>query len=194
MLSGGLPRDLIRSARFVIELAERYGDNQLTLVGALDDIVQREAGAKAKATSLAIRAASASREAAEILPAIEKLGTIDRVTRIEEAAQEFRDGVAALSTPLQIEDGREILALCDELAIYLEMLAVMRLVGAILSTRRGWKIANEMNLAAKVADLRRSIEVSVPLARARLDDLGKAVEEAGRRAQRAIEENRRAHC
>jgi hypothetical protein len=192
MLSGGLPRELIRSARLVIELAEAQGDRQFTLIEALDEIVRREAAAKVNATSLAIRVVSTSREANTILSSVEGFGSLDRLTQIEKAARRLRDNISAEAALPDNEEGGRLLTLCEELAIYLEMLGAMRRVGAIMSTPRGWEIVNETKLAASVAELRRAIEVSVPLARARLAELQPEIRAASRRAQWSIDEAREA--
>lgn len=104
--------------------------------------------------------------------------------QLTDRAGKFR---AALEAEIKgvAEPGRSKL-LCLELAVFLGMLSQVHRVAALSQTPSGWSRIARYKVCDKVTEVRQALEVSMPLAAARLDVAERAIAQAeGTRASRA---------
>ena len=178
MLSGGLPRDLIRHARALLDCATQVPNGSLSLNTAVEQMAARDLTARLRATSIAMRTLKEIAETSDLLVKVASLPSDADIEGATAALEPFRAHTAGLSQLRESEEGRVLLRIVDELAIYYETMILLRRVAALLSTREGWKRVTELGLADRVAGVRQALEVGVPLAEVRLAELRKAVGDA----------------
>lgn len=166
MLSGGLPRDLIRHARQLLETAMHRKTMRLTLKSAIHTLVTADLRAKLRATEVAIKGLKELPQTNSLLREIARLSAQARLPRQHmqvEAFQKHLESIARLS-----DEDRRLARLADELRVYFDTMILVRRVGELLSEPLGWQIASQAGLADLVARVRQALEVSVPLAENRL--------------------------
>lgn len=166
MLSGGLPRDLIRSARDIIAIAGTRGEKGATIKLAADEVIAHEARTKIRATSIALRQADENHDASDLLVRVASLADFSTVLQLTRRVAGFKAWLEA-SAPAE-NVGRNRL-LCQELAVYLGMLTQIHRVASLSQTEEGWQEIKKLDLTDKVTGVRQALEVSMPLAAARLE-------------------------
>jgi hypothetical protein len=167
MVSGGLPRDLIRVARTLIETAHKKGESGLTLTDACDGLLGEEIRAKTRATSIAIR--NGGDAAVSLLTEIARIPRKGSVTQYKEAVEALR--TAAVHVSSQPGFNVRSISLARELAVYMDLLIELRTIVTIMDSAHGWSEINRLGITDKVAEVRQSLEVSMPMAEARLADV-----------------------
>lgn len=178
MLSGGLPRDLIRHARALLDCAAESPNGALSLSNAVDQMAARDLTTRLRATSIAMRTVREIAETNDLLINIAALPAATDINGAAAALAPFRAHVAELTKLRDSEEGRTLLRFAEELAVYYEMMILLRRVAALLSTKEGWKRATAFGFANQLAGVRQALEVSVPLAEIRLAELRKAIDDA----------------
>lgn len=179
MLSGGLPRDLIRSAREILSLAQARGERGATIKMVADDIIAQEARAKVRATSIALRQIDENHDASDLMVRVARLLEFRNIAELGILVERFRSGLDAEANDTS-PPGRSRL-LCLELGVYLSMLAQIHRVASLTRTERGWNEVNATGLTEKVTQVRQALEASMPLAAARLVEADKAISSVERR-------------
>lgn len=178
MLSGGLPRDLIRHARALLECATQATNGSLSLKKAVEQMIARDLTARLRATSIAMHTLKEITETGDLLVTVSSLPSVADIKGAMAALTAFRAHTAGLSKLRDSEKGRVLLRIAEELAVYYEIMILLRRVAALLSTRRGWERATTLGFADQVAGVRQALEAGVPLAEVRLAELRKAVDGA----------------
>lgn len=178
MLSGGLPRDLIRQARALLDCAVQAPSGSFSLVTAVEQMAARDLTARVRATSIAMRTVKEITETSDLLVKVASLPSKVDIEGAEAALASFRAYLVGLSRLRDSGEGRVLLRFADELAVYYETMILSRRVAVFLSTRKGWDRATDLGLAEQVARVRQALEVGVPLAEVRLAQLRKAVGDA----------------
>ncbi|MBR2173456.1 ATP-binding protein [Sphingopyxis sp.] len=181
MLSGGLPRDLIRHARQLLELAATKKDQRISLRDAVKTLVAADLGAKLRATQVAIRALKELPQTNALLARISELPHEGPLGLLERRLSAFQAELDALER--DSDEGRRLARLADELAAYMETMMLVRRTGAIMDGKDGWELANDKGLGDLVAGARQALEVSVPLAQARIEAVRKIVVETAQTVQ-----------
>ncbi len=169
MISGGLPRDLIRHARTILNYVEQTQKRIADIKSVVEELAAKDVYARLRAASVALRATRELLETAALQTALAKLPDRASQSATNFALQEFRKHPAGLEPLRASEDGRSLLRVGDETAIYYESILLMRKVGSLISTKAGWMLATEQDLAEVVARLRQSLERGVPLAQGQLN-------------------------
>lgn len=180
MLSGGLPRDLIRHARALLDGAHAAPQGRLTMKQAADLMAARDLEARVHATSIEIRSLNEIRETSGVLVELERLPSSASISAATAALARFRRYLSGLPTLTDTADGRALLRRAGELAVYYDSIILLRRVAALLSTQEGWKRATALNLADEVAHSRQAVEVGVPVAEFHLAELRKIVDKSAR--------------
>ncbi len=180
MLSGGLPRDLIRHARTMLDSAAEGQEGSLSLRQVVTRLASQDLMARIRATSIAMRTVKELTETSELLVLVAKLPSASGVKSATEALSAYRSHLDQLLPKLRdSEEGRILLRLSQELAIYYEMMILLRRVGALFSTEYGWSKATKHNLAGQVASVRQALEAGVALAEVRLAEVRAEVDDVG---------------
>lgn len=177
MLSGGLPRDLIRHARALLDYAAEQPSSSIGLKEAVEHMAERDLAARLRATSIAIRTVKELSHTSALLVQIAKLPAGASVQQASVSIKKFRAHLALLAALRENEEGRVLLRFAEELAVYYEMMILLRRAAALMSTNKGWKRVTELGLADAVAGVRQALEVGVPLAEVKLAELRGLVDE-----------------
>lgn len=180
MLSGGLPRDLIRQARALLDCATEQPNGAMNLIIAADQLAARDLTARLRATSIAMRTIKELPETSALLVEVASLPAAATISIASRALIAFRDHVARLSNLRNNEDGQILVRLAEELAAYYDIMVELRRVAGLLSTYKGWERASELGLANQVARVRQALELGAPLAEAELANLRKSVDNVDR--------------
>ncbi|WP_416407633.1 P-loop NTPase fold protein [Agrobacterium rosae] len=178
MLSGGLPRDLIRHARALLEEAERGSSDTMRLKKAVEELVSQDLAARIRATSISMRNVKEIQETSALLIELSLLPLKSTVSAADAALVRFRRHLAKISSLRVTEEGRLLLRFAEELSAYYQSMILLRRVAAMMFTLTGWEKATKLGLADGVAGVRQALEVSIPLAELRLAELRKSVDEA----------------
>lgn len=177
MFSGGLPRDLIRHARHLLDIAAEQPGQKLGLLNAADLMVMRDLEARIRATSIAIRTAKEVPSTSQVLVRIAGLPAGAPPDELESALVQLREWLTS-EVLLQSGEDRQLQRLALELLAYGQMMVALRRVADLLATKKGWEQATHLNLAEQVAAVRQGLEVSDSLAAARLVDLQPHIDHA----------------
>lgn len=167
MLSGGLPRDLIRSARDILALAVDRGAHGLAVDAAAAEVLKREAQAKIRATAIALRQLDENVDANALMVQVMRLSLLETIDDITANAVQLRAVIEATPGP---EETRRQTLVVQELCVFLAILALIKRVAALAAGQAGWTRVLDTGLSEKVAQARQAIEASLPLAVVRLDD------------------------
>lgn len=165
VLSGGLPRDLIRAARDMFD-SVRPGDPPMDIVTLATRMLRNEAGAKLRAAVAATRNAALEPETSTFILAVTELqegnlGDPQFQTRVE-ALNVVRRGDA---DPAQFA---RLSAVQQELTAYLSFLSHTLQLAKTLSTEQGWRNASAAGKIEQLAQIRRALESNIAAASARL--------------------------
>ena len=172
ILSGGLPRDLIRVARAMIALAgERPSAPDISEVAL--DLASQDAMAKLRASAIATRDFMPDVQATQVLVRIAELqgeipGTPDfgrAVTELADLAKPPSQARPRGQPPPVDPDAEKIGSIANELAAYLEFLnLVLRVVATMKSSTAGKD--DETQIVQAIAGARQSLEGNPEVARA----------------------------
>lgn len=174
VLSGGLPRDLIRIARAMFRSASQLGPDA-SVMAIARALVQQEATAKIRASRTAMRSISLEPEVGDFAAALAALeerpvgrsGYRQRLDSLVAVPREDADPlVLAKLTSIQ-----------RELRAYLAFLAVTLELSKLLATRQGWR-ASADRLVDRLARARQALESSVSVGILQVDTVGEAVGKA----------------
>jgi hypothetical protein len=196
MLSGGLPRDLIRQARSLLDIAAAQQNGIMSLRTAVDLLTTRDLAARVRATGIAIRSLKELPETSALLIEIASL-PIESTADEGRISADLKSRLIALEPMRASEEGRTLLRYVEELLVYFDMTRHTRGVAKLMSLKKGWKNATELGLADMVASVRQALEVSVPLAEMRLKKLTSALDRVASEPGNATDQSkvpRQAHA
>ncbi|MET1113198.1 MAG: hypothetical protein ABWX67_16900 [Allosphingosinicella sp.] len=181
ILSGGLPRDLIRAARDMFDLV-RPGSPPMDIATVARRLLEEEARAKLRSAIAATRNIALEPETSQFILAVTEL----QEGRLDDP--QFRDRLAALAVadrPDASKDQRSRLeAIQRELAAYLRFLAQTLALANAIATERGWKTAHKSGKIEQLAEIRRALEWNIAAASARLTKIApRAMRPPRRRSQ-----------
>lgn len=163
MLSGGLPRDLIRHVRNLLELAAARGPAGLSVTDAAAALLRMELEAKVRATSIALRQLEDGADITRRLLAVAELAAYGADSELAARVTTFKGTLASE----QQASGRAAL-LCEELATYGDLLLAIQEVAQMAASETGWARVQRLQLTEAVTAARQGIEVSPALASAAL--------------------------
>jgi energy-coupling factor transporter ATP-binding protein EcfA2 len=168
VLSGGLPRDLIRVARAMFDAAARSSRIPVPLREIARRLVQQEAAAKIRASRTAIRSIVLEPEVGRFASALAELelypvGSRSWSNRLKSLEASPREGADTVTFA-------RLISIQRELAAYLDFLSVTLMLAERLATRRGWMTAVQKQVES-LALARQALESSVSVAAMRLDEL-----------------------
>lgn len=186
MLSGGLPRDLIRHARALLSLAAEKPDGKLSLRAAVAQMTQHDLEARLRATSITIRALKEAPQTGELLVKVASLPTKGALEEAIKAAASFRAHLGSMTTPQNSDEERALRRIAEETAVHYEIIILVRRVTSLVSTDQGWERATRLGLADRVARVRQALESGVAVANMRLDELKKAIDGEGEAIDRVV--------
>lgn len=164
ILSGGLPRDLIRAARDMFDLV-RPGGPPLDIVTVAGRLLAAEADAKLRSAIAATRNIALEPQTSTFILAVTELqrGGLDD--------PQFRARVAGLVARRSGDEGEQfsrLEAIQLELTAYLAFLAELLALAKMLATQQGWERAHSSGKIEQLAEIRRSLESNIAAASARL--------------------------
>ncbi|WIY68117.1 P-loop NTPase fold protein [Aquidulcibacter paucihalophilus] len=168
MFSGGLPRDLIRQGRTLLDVAETSEKGMITLKQAVDAMAEADLATRLRATGIAVRNAKETVETNDLLAALAVLPAEATLAAARGALGRFRGTIDALSGLNATEDGRTLARFAREMAVHYEIVILIRIVARGLESRAGWDDLSSRGLADEVARVRQALEISAPLAEVRL--------------------------
>jgi hypothetical protein len=177
MLSGGLPRDLIRQARALLEIAD-LKNGSLSVVEAADALVARDVDARLRATRVQASIMTELPETSGIMVEIAELPADAPLLDAEDRVARFQAYLDLLSDLGNTAEGRELERLAAETITYYHLMQLIRRVAPIMSTADGWRYATEYKLADLITGVRQALEINVQLAIVRLRAACKAIDEA----------------
>ncbi|MBV9883061.1 MAG: hypothetical protein JO276_08640 [Sphingomonadaceae bacterium] len=166
VLSGGLPRDLIRVARAMFDVAGRSARKPAALPEIARRLVQQEAAAKIRASRTAIRSVVLEPEVGAFAAALAEIegfpvGSRGWHKRLQNLEASPRDGADPLAFA-------KLVSIQRELAAYLDFLSVTIMLARKLATRQGWMEVEKKQVEA-LAQARQALESSVSVATMRLE-------------------------
>lgn len=174
MLGGGLPRDLIRHARQLLEIVLEEPDRCMPLTHAAHLLIATDLIAKKRATQVAIRALKMQPDTNKVLREITKLShNIDPAHMTLFLADYDRE---LENLPKETEDERRLARLAEELSIYYRIMMLTVRIVAVMGTERGWEHAARYEIADRLAEARQALEAGVPMAEAEIAMLAPTVE------------------
>ena len=157
ILSGGLPRDLIRIARAMFQSASQSGP-AASLTNVARALVKQEAAAKIRASRTAMRSIALEPEAGAFASA---LAALEERQLNRRAYRKMLDSLVAAPRPdADPVAFAKLSSIQRELKAYLEFLLVTLELSTLLATRQGWRMASE-RLVERLARARQSLESSV---------------------------------
>ena len=186
MLSGGLPRDLIRHARALLSLAAEQPGGRLSLRTAAAQMAEHDLEARLRATSITIRALKEVPQTGEMLVKVASLptkGTLDEATK---AASSFRAHLGGMTTLPNSDEERALQRISEETAVHYEIIILVRRVASLVSTDEGWERATRLDVADRVARVRQALESGVAVANMRLGELKKAIDKEAEAIDRVV--------
>jgi len=166
MLSGGLPRDLIRYARMVLEIADAH-QKDLDVATTARLLVRAELDGKVLASSVALRMRADEAEISELLVSVAELSNAEDKTTMAVRTSEVRRLAEAVRVSGK-EYASRVSSICEELVTYVALLDAIEVTAELANTAAGWQTCLEVDLTQLVASARQGIEVSAALATARL--------------------------
>lgn len=164
MLSGGLPRDLIRHARALLKYAGSRPHGRTSLIKAAAELTACEVEARLRAASIRIRTLKEMPLTAMLQVALADLPARASLPTARKSLEEFKNMLGRIEDDQPNEDVREALRICDEAAVFYELIILTRQVASLVSTKTGWEIATDKGLAQRIAGVRQALETGVPLA------------------------------
>lgn len=186
MLSGGLPRDLIRHARALLNLAAEQPNGRLSLRAAAAQMAEEDLEARLRATSITIRALKEAPQTGELLVKVASLPTKGALEQAIKAAASFRAHLGSMTAPQNSDEERALRRIAEETAVHYEIIILVRRVASLVSTDQGWERATHLGLADRIARVRQALESGVAVANMRLDELKKAIDEEGEAIDRMV--------
>jgi hypothetical protein len=190
-LSGGLPRDLIRTCRDLLDIAALEAVKDLLPVARL--VITQECHAKARAMTTATTKLSAADSQTEFLSQLTELLTeqateqslLSRAGQLLAAADALRNQVAKMSSAKDgsaLEEATNLIGLADlqsEFGLYLGYVATVLEVMSYAEASGTWQqlevdTAAGRNVFDKLASTRQALAVSASVGRQRLAQLRSA--------------------
>lgn len=168
MLSGGLPRDLIRHARALLSLIEDTPAGTLRIRAAAMKLVERDVEARRRAVSIQMRSIKQLPETNTLLSAIAEFPTFKDLDHCEHALTSLTGKLDNMDSLKNTDEGRDLLRLVQETMTYFELMILILKVADSVSSQRGWTEASRNGLCEKIARARQALEIGVPLARLQL--------------------------
>ncbi|MBA4010940.1 MAG: hypothetical protein C0481_03665 [Phenylobacterium sp.] len=177
MLSGGLPRDLIRYARLVLELADAEPAG-LNVAAAASQLARLELDSKVRASSVALRMTADETEIADLLDAVAQLSSATSIPDLKGPCDALNDKARAVRASGKDYANRAA-SICQELTTYVGLLEAVLVTAELSKEQDGWLIVQHLDLSELVAGARQGIEVSAALAAARLVRIESTIALAG---------------
>ncbi|MNU94455.1 hypothetical protein D3C71_844380 [compost metagenome] len=173
MFAGGLPRDLIRQGRTLLDIAERSPKGVLTLRHAVEAMAEADLKTRLRATDIAVRNVKEVGETNDVLMALARLPARASLPSARAELARFRGVIDALGGLSTSEDGRALARLVREMAAHYETVLLIRSAVRKIESRSGWTEQSQAGLADDVARVRQALEISAPLAEVRLAEARK---------------------
>jgi hypothetical protein len=173
VLSGGLPRDVIRAARDMFDLVRPSGA-ALDIVAVATEMLKNEAAAKLRAAIAATRSLALEPETSKFILAVTELqegnlGDPQFQTRLEALKVAKRTGIEIDQNADQYANPfARLSAVQTELSAYLSFLANALALAKTLSTEQGWRQVTAAGKVEQLAQIRRALEWNIAAASARL--------------------------
>jgi hypothetical protein len=171
VLSGGLPRDLIRVTRNMLDMAQKNpGDNDLrSITGGL---LRGEIVGKLRATAIAAREIPLEPEVTTFLARITELETFDPLS----AATEDKWSVTLPTDRTDLLDKekamlRNLVNLGREIETFLRFAGLTAEVFVSMTSEAGWKHAEDSGWVERLAKARQALELNTGIAIFRLKEL-----------------------
>ena len=190
MLAGGLPRDLIRHARQLLEITTAKKDQRILLRDAVRRLVASDLEAKLRATQVAIKGLKELPQTNALLEQIAKLPHEGALNFLSGRLFDLRDHLKEIERGS--DEDRRLARLADELVAYTETMILVRRVGAAMDSKYGWELVRDGALADHVARARQALEVSVPLAEARIAETKALVADVANKTERHVSDANKA--
>jgi hypothetical protein len=169
VLSGGLPRDLIRIARSMFQLIAEENPVPATLGSLAAALIELEVTAKIRASKTAARGVGAEPETSLFLT---ELANVDG-TPIIGSLSGIADRLAVSPRPAKEADSdaarlAKLVAIQRELSAYLEFLDLTLHLANLMDTMPGWQTATTTGVVDQLARARQGFESNVGAGLARL--------------------------
>ncbi|PVM71697.1 hypothetical protein DDF65_23645 [Caulobacter radicis] len=151
----------------MMTLAAAQGAAGISVEQVAEALIIREAAAKIRATTIAMRQADADHDADDLLVSVAHLAGADTTAELKQMAEHLEKSLSG-RTAVGDRPRREILIALD-LCVYLRLLEKIRRIADLIGSKKGWSRMTADGLSQSAASVRQALEVSVPLARSRLD-------------------------
>jgi hypothetical protein len=167
ILSGGLPRDLVRIARSMIALAssDASASNLVTIVAVM---LREEAIEKLHATSIVAREARLEPELTNLLVQIADLEVANRSSTALAIAWSLDQPAVERTDAEEIAGARKLEQIRKELACYLEFLVLVQAFFGGMTTEETWRGSLTSGIIDALARIRQDLGLSFGIAEFRI--------------------------